>query len=160
MTAFLDNSSNTDAYGKQHWGQSAVHLCWRKIKERDRKPLDALISTELRESWSRVLWVIARREIERGKFWVVFSDAVWSFCLAAGCPKADRGDPFKSFEALRDLVGRQLAYTADLYNKISELSKQIILQQRMITALAYRDVLENLSATTEGRTQRINGTVS
>jgi hypothetical protein len=41
-------------------------------------------------------------------------------------------------------------YTTDLHTKISELNKQIILQQRMITALAYRNVLENLSAETVG----------
>ncbi|KAI1769843.1 hypothetical protein F4818DRAFT_446829 [Hypoxylon cercidicola] len=84
--------------------------------------------------------------------WKVFADDIWSFCLAAGCPKADRHDPFACVEALRDLVSRQFMYTADLHNKISELNGQIIIQQRMITALAYRDIIENLSATIPGPT--------
>lgn len=41
-------------------------------------------------------------------------------------------------------------YTTDLHNRISALNKQIILQQRMITALAYRNVLEHLSSETPG----------
>jgi hypothetical protein len=84
--------------------------------------------------------------------WKRFSRDISSFCLAAGCPKADPQDPFKSLEALRDLVGRQFAYTSNLHSRISDLNKQIILQQRMITALAYRDILENLVATLPGRT--------
>lgn len=75
---------------------------------------------------------------------------IWSFCLAAGCPKADRHSPFKSLEMLRDLVSRQFMYTTDLHNRISALNKQIILQQRVITTLAYRNVLEHLSAETPG----------
>lgn len=52
---------------------------------------------------------------------------------------------------LRDLVSRQFMYTTDLRNRISALNKQIILQQRMITALAYRNVPEHLSAQTPGK---------
>lgn len=45
------------------------------------------------------------------QLWDGLSNAVRSFCLAAGCSKADRRDPFKSIEGLRDLISRQLAYT-------------------------------------------------
>lgn len=51
---------------------------------------------------------------------------------------------------LRDLVSRQFMYTTDLHNRVSAMNKQIILQQRVITALAYRNVLEYLSAETPG----------
>jgi hypothetical protein len=83
----------------------------------------------------------------KAETWQGFSDKIWSFCLAAGCSKADRRDPFASLEALRDQISRQFAYTADLHRQIADLNKRIILQQRMITALAYRNVIENVSAT-------------
>jgi hypothetical protein len=172
MSAFLDNSSNTDAHGTL-WRTTAVVSSWARINKYQKSlddiiakgavvpswdnttkyfmSIDDTIPDGLFQHWKQVIPGIARGYTKHSKLWAGFSDDIWSFCLAAGCPKADRSDPFKSLEALRYLVSRQLAYTTDLHNKISALSKQIILQQRMITALAYRDVLENLSAATEGR---------
>lgn len=48
------------------------------------------------------------------------------------------------------LLAANLMHTADLHNRISELNQQIVLQQRMVTALAYRYVLESLTTETPG----------
>ena len=150
MSAFLVNSSNSDAYGGLFWALSAVVSSWAMIKERSSSSLADFIPEKLWNNWKLVISNIASGNIEYQTPWTIFSDDIWSFCLAAGCSKADRNDPFASFEALRDQVSRQFAYTTDLHTKISDLNKQIILQQRMITALACRNVMENLTATTPG----------
>lgn len=106
---------------------------------------DFRIPTKLWETWQKMM----RSQLvdRKSKPWLILIDNVWSFCMAAGCSEADRQDPFRSLQALRDLVSRQFAYTASLHATISKQDKQIILQQRMITALAYRNVMENVSAT-------------
>ena len=113
---------------------------WMRIRKRPDRSLD-FISKEPSDAWAAV---------RSGGIWATFSANTCSFCLAAGCAKVDRRNPFKSLEVLRDSVSRQFAYAADLHQKISDLNKQIILRQRMITALAYRKVLENVSANTPG----------
>lgn len=151
MSAFLVNSSNSDAYGGFFWDLKVVVSSWTLIKERGSFFLADFIPEKLWKNWKHVISNIASENIEYQNPWTIFSDDIWSFCLAAGCSKADRNDPFASLEALRDQVSRQFAYTTDLHTKISDLNKQIILQQRMITALACRNVMENLTATTPGR---------
>lgn len=153
MRMFLNNSTNPSNYGKVSGGVEAVVSCWEKIKQYETERHSGFIVDELWEKWGNIIQHIGGKTIDyRGDRtrWANFTDGIWSFCLAAGCPRADRSDPFASVESLRDLVSRQFAYTTDLHNKISELNKRIILQQRMITALAYRNVLENVSATTPG----------
>lgn len=152
MSAFLVNSSNTDAYGGYFWHFDAVVSSWAKIKDRSSLILADFIPEQLWKNWKLVISRITGGYMEYQNHWTIFSDDIWSFCLAAGCSKANRNDPFASFEALRDQVSRQFAYTTDLHTKISDLNKQIILQQRMITALACRNIMENLTATTPGHT--------
>ncbi|KAL9121591.1 MAG: hypothetical protein Q9187_001852 [Circinaria calcarea] len=151
MTAFLENSSNTNAYERHSWGLQAVIQSWATIQDSDKFTKDNYLCGKLMETWKQVVRNMVNENYGCGKRWAEFSDRIWSFCLAAGCPKPNRRDPFKSLEALRAFVSGQFAFTADLHKKISELNQQIMLQQRMITALAYRNVLENISATTPGR---------
>ncbi|KAF2668533.1 hypothetical protein BT63DRAFT_279673 [Microthyrium microscopicum] len=155
MKTFLDNC-RTGAYGEVSWSKSYVAISWGIFQEATKKnPTRAYhedILPELQRQWRRVQAEHSFKYCvsEQWSHWVAFTDNVWSFCLAAGCSKAKRRDPFSCVAALRELISQQFAYTADLHRKISELNQQIILQQRMITALAYRDAIENLSATTEG----------
>lgn len=150
MSAFLVNSSSGDAYNGLFWGLHVVVLSWAMIKERSSLFLADFIPKKLWSNWKHVISSIANGNIEYQNPWTIFSDDIWSFCLAAGCSKADRNDPFASLEALRGQVSRQFAYRTNLHTKISDLNKQIILQQRMITALACRNIMENLTATTPG----------
>ena len=144
MSAFLDKTRNIGCYSRYFWAEEGVVQSWTEIKDHKFNSLGAIIIKKLSNVWTHVNQRLQERT------WLTFSNTVYVFCLAAGCPKADRRDPFKSLEMLRDSISRQLAYTSDLHNKISELNKQIILQQRMITALAYRNTLENISSTNAG----------
>ncbi|KAF2107776.1 hypothetical protein BDV96DRAFT_653559 [Lophiotrema nucula] len=91
--------------------------------------------------------------------WFVLCDPVWFeirlawqtvvndvrlFCLAAGAEEASSTNPLTSIEHLRIATSRQFAYTADLHKTIGNLNRQIAKQQRMITALRYRHIMENL----------------
>ena len=150
MLAFLNNSSNTDDYCRQPWDLKEVVQSWMRIKESDGL---LFLKEEIANAWIHVrgggfVGVFCAKDS-----WATFSANIWSFCLAAGCPKADKSNPFKSLEMLRDSISRQFLYTADLHQRISDLNKQSILQQRMITALAYRNILENLSANTLGNSE-------
>lgn len=78
---------------------------------------NTFIMNELMAAWTTVHYLV-RKEPGYKKPWVIFKDNIWSFCLAAGCPKADSRDPFKSIEMLRDLVSRQSVYTVDLQQDI------------------------------------------
>lgn len=151
MKAFLVNFSKANFYGGRSWPQSAIIDAWNSIKERGRSGISSYISASLEEAWREIKYASSFGRItDYGKLWFTFSESISSFCLAAGCPKAIAGKPFESLEILRDVVSRQFVYTADLHNRISELNQQIVLQQRMITALAYRHVLESLMAETPG----------
>ena len=150
MNAFLVNLSKADFYGGRSWAQSAVIESWTNIKERHPTSIPTIIYDDLGRVWQKIKSDWFSNLTNYSKLWLIFSESISSFCLAAGCPKAITGDPFKSLEILRDVVSRQFIYTADLHNRISELNQQIVLQQRMITALAYRYVLESLTAEIPG----------
>ena len=151
MSAFLENSTKSDFYGAGSWSKIELIRSWTKFRNFEDEEIH-------RQSQKLVfVWYQARRNVLQRlnihieeNLWSTTCANLWSFCLAAGCPKAERYDAFKSLETLRDSVSRQFAYTVDLHRRISDLTTQIILQQRMITALAYREVLENLSANTPG----------
>ena len=150
MNAFLVNLSNGDFYGGRSWAQSAVIESWTNIKECQPISFPNRISDDLECVWREIMSDWFTKITNYRKLWFIFSESISSFCLAAGCPKAITGEPFKTLEILRDVVSRQFIYTADLHNRISELNQQIVLQQRMITALAYRYVLESLTAEIPG----------
>jgi hypothetical protein len=123
---------------------------WEQLNDR-RNPeyIAESIEKEIWASWqAKSGWSFASHL--RPDFTADIVDQVVGFCLAAGCSTIQDGGVFEYIEALRSLVGRQFAYTADLHKRIADLNKQIILQQRMITALAYRNVLESLSANVSG----------
>ena len=155
MSAFLVNSRNIGVYGRYFWPSLEVIRSWTHIKylqdQRRHTPITSFIKRDLNDAWREVRSDSFNQNSGHGRLWLAFTDIIWSFCLAAGFPKADKHSPFKSLEMLRDLVSRQFMYTTDLRNRISALNKQIILQQRMITALAYRNVPEHLSAQTPGK---------
>ena len=142
MSAFLVDPRNIDDDGDS-WPLEQVVESWTEIKNRNyATPIEGNVQGRLLAAWISLNF--------HSRAWVKFNHNIWSFCLAAGCSKADKRDPFRSLEILRDSVSRQFLYTTDLHNRISELNKQIISQQRMITALAYRNVLENVSSTNPG----------
>lgn len=153
MRVFLENSVASDVYGdyeKRNWTAPAVAHCWSELTSNLRH-LETYVPQQLLTAWTKaVSQPDDFRSNHHNHSWLEFGESVCLFCLAAGCPTAHRNDPFKSLDALRDLVSRQFAYTADLHSRIHDRDKQIMLQQRMITALAYRNVLENLSAVSSG----------
>lgn len=160
MSIFLDKSSTNDAYGRHLWDLQEVIISWDIIKRFDSIPSElgaghngfqAVIIEKLEEAWIKATSDMALEETEHGKHRAPFSNNIWSFCIAAGFPKDNRRNPFKSPKALRDLVSRRSLHRATLHTEISKLDKQITLQQSMNTALAYRNILGNLSATTSGR---------
>lgn len=121
MSAFLENSGKVEKYGRWSWRQERVTACWRKVKETtqvNHLAIQGISSAsairDLCNAWSQVVVHMVNDMDTRKQHWMRFCDQFWSFCLASGCPKADRSDPFKGLEALRDLVSRQFAYTADL----------------------------------------------
>ena len=157
MSAFLGKGKDSHAYGVRHFSLEDVILSWTRFKACNltmrRNPSDEN-SIRCIDFIPMELWKIWQMTVFRGALdsrpWLTLIDDIWSFCIAAGCPEADRQDPFRSLQALRDLISRQFVYTADLHNMIAKRDKQIILQQRMITALAYRNVIENISANAKG----------
>lgn len=144
MSAFLVNSRNIDVYGRYIWPPLEVIQSWTHIKylqdQHRHTPITSSIKGDINDAWREVRSDSFNQNSGHGRLWLAFTDNIWSFCLAAGCPKADRHSPFNSLEMLRDLVSRQFMYTTDLHNRISALNKQTILQQRMITALRRQDV--------------------
>ena len=157
MSALLD--SNADAYGTHCGGFKDIAVCWNLIKEydgggirsdREFPQLLNLMIQKLWEAWIEITSDMVREKSGDRTPWVELSNNIWSFCIATGCSKADKHNPFDSLDMLRDLISRQFAYTAGLHNKISELNEEIILHQRMITALAYRYIIENISTETPG----------
>ena len=149
MSVLLENSITSNAYGKFTWGEKSLAVCWNSII-RHPGPMSTFIPEQLFARWKEAISGTWLSHPDPRELWREFSENLWLFCLAVGSPKGDRSDPFKSLDALRYLISQQFAYTADLHNRIYDLRKQIILQQRMITALAYRNVLENLSAESGG----------
>jgi hypothetical protein len=109
------------------------------------------VKESLAEMTNEVFWYYGAgcKSTINDPVWRSLRHGVRSLCLAAGSPIA-HDDPFENILELRKTISRQLVYTVDLHNKISELNGQIIRQQRMITALAFRSVLENLSKTSKG----------
>ena len=152
QVASLVNSRNIDVYGRYFWPPLEVIQSWTHIRylqdQRRHTPITSFIKKDLNDAWRRVRSDSFNQNSGHERLWLAFTEDIQSFCLAAGCPKAGRHSPFKSLEMLRDLVSRQFMYTTDLHNRISALNKQIILQQPMITALAYRNVPVHLSAQT------------
>ena len=151
MSAFLENSTKSDFHGLGSWSKFELVRSWFSFRNFKDKGIFGQ-TQNLVYTWIQARQQVLERlnEDNEDNLWSTTSANFWSFCLAAGCPKADRYNAFKSLEMLRDSISRQFAYTVDLHQRISDLTTQIILQQRMITALAYREVLENLSANTPG----------
>ncbi|KAI4861753.1 hypothetical protein F4820DRAFT_464459 [Hypoxylon rubiginosum] len=83
--------------------------------------------------------------------WIQVIENIAQFCFAAGSPEASQKDPFESLQHLRNTLSRHFLYTADLHKQIFDLQAQINQQQRTITALVYRRVLENIVAEENGR---------
>jgi hypothetical protein len=109
------------------------------------------IKINLADMTNNVCWHYAEgcKSTVNDPIWRSVKTGVKSLCLATGSSIAHK-DPFDNIVELRRTVSRQLVYTVDLHNKISELNNPIIRQQRMITALAFRSVLENLSKMSKG----------
>ena len=151
MSAFLENSTKSDFYGAGSWSKIELVRSWTKFRNFKDGEINGQ-TQKVRFAWDQARLNVLQRLMRHNEenLWTTTCANFWSFCLAAGCPKAERYDAFKSLEMLRDSISRQFAYTVDLNQRISDLTTQIILQQRMITALAYREVLENLSANTPG----------
>ncbi|XXH03963.1 hypothetical protein Hte_010371 [Hypoxylon texense] len=101
------------------------------------------------EVWTA--WTNCRTNPEGLSQWAQVVDNTGQFCLAAGSPEASKEDPFESLRHLRKTLSRHFLYTADLHKWIFNLQAQINQQQRTITALVYRGVLENIVAEENGR---------
>ena len=79
----------------------------------------------------------------------IFSSRVAEFCLEAGWPAVERG-PMRDIKSLRHylLSHNSLAHEVELRKEIDELRNANRFQQRIITNLACRHVLEALPAQT------------
>lgn len=96
-------------------------------------------------------WTSCYANSKASSQWKQVIHKVGQFCLAAGSPEASNDDPFQSLQNLRDTLSRHFLYTADLHKRIFDLQTQINQQQRTITALAYRGILENIVTEENGR---------
>ncbi len=88
------------------------------------------------------------------------SSRVAHLCLLAGCPSSAR-NPFRNVELLREhTASRPSAMReAELRREIEELRRESLLQQRIITNLTFRHLLENLPpATTKHRSATVRWT--
>lgn len=67
------------------------------------------------------------------------------FCLLAGCPMSAQ-NPATNLELLREHIASRPSATreAELRREIDELRRESLLQQRIITNLTFRHLLENL----------------
>jgi hypothetical protein len=151
MEVLLKNASSIGIYSIRWWFVEDLIPTWKLIKQNHMKR-NIFVPDKLWETWKRINdeSIPDDKRDEHRIRWQEFRRNFKVFCLAAGCQSVGGDNPIKYLEALRELVSRQFAYTADLHNRISKLERQIILQQRMITALAYRNVMENLAAKTTG----------
>ncbi|KAJ9661278.1 hypothetical protein H2198_002021 [Neophaeococcomyces mojaviensis] len=83
------------------------------------------------------------RDFWRHKQYKIFNMKVSDFCLRAGSP-ATKHNPVENIHSLRAHLSRGSMVEAELRKELEELRKLTRMQQRMITNLTFRNLLEML----------------